>query len=100
MRHKRFQDILNCLHLSDINQQKKRGEEGYDKLWGVRPLIEALNRRFASECTLSAHQAIDESMVLFKGRSSLKQYMPLKPIKRGYKIWCRADTETGYLIQF
>lgn len=77
----------------------RRGEEGYDRLRRVRPLAEALNQRYAAEYTPSAHQAID-SMVLFKARSSLKQYMPLKPIKRGYKIWCRADSEDGYPIQF
>ncbi|XP_064479057.1 piggyBac transposable element-derived protein 3-like [Ornithodoros turicata] len=26
--------------------------------------------------------------------------MPIKPIKRGYKVWCRADSATGYLCQF
>lgn len=25
------------------------------------------------------------------GRSVLKQYLPMKPIKRGYKLWCLAD---------
>ena len=30
----------------------------------------------------------------------MKQYMPLKPIKRGFKIWCRNDLATGYLFQF
>ena len=34
---------------------------------------------------------MNESMVLFKGRSSIKQYCPMKPIKRGYKLWVRAD---------
>ncbi|KAH6941205.1 hypothetical protein HPB50_015095 [Hyalomma asiaticum] len=30
---------------------------------------------------------VDESMILFKGRSSMKQYVPMKPkIKRGYKF--------------
>lgn len=24
----------------------------------------------------------------------------MKPIKRGYKVWCRADSATGYLVQF
>ncbi|ERL91043.1 hypothetical protein D910_08385 [Dendroctonus ponderosae] len=37
--------------------------------------------------------AIDESMIKFKGRSALKQYMPKKPIKQGYKIWALADSE-------
>ncbi|KAG0432837.1 hypothetical protein HPB47_020465 [Ixodes persulcatus] len=39
-------------------------------------------------------------MVLFKGLSSLKRYLPMKPIQKGYKIWCRAYSETGYLVQF
>ncbi|CAK1596150.1 unnamed protein product [Parnassius mnemosyne] len=39
-------------------------------------------------------------MVKFKGRCSLKQYMPKKPIKRGFKIWARCDVKTGYLHQF
>ena len=35
-------------------------------------------------------------MAKFKGRSTLKQYLPLKPIKRGIKIWVRSDSLTGY----
>jgi len=29
----------------------------------------------------------------------MKQYMPMKPIKRGYKIWVRAD-QTGFISEF
>ncbi|CAI6357072.1 unnamed protein product [Macrosiphum euphorbiae] len=32
-----------------------------------------------------------ESMIKFKGCHSSKQYMPKKPIKRGYKVWALAD---------
>ncbi|GFS92569.1 CCHC-type domain-containing protein [Trichonephila clavipes] len=32
-------------------------------------------------------------MILFKGRSSLKQFNPKKSIKRGFKLWCRADKQ-------
>lgn len=39
-------------------------------------------------------------MVKFKGRSSLKLYMPKKPITRGFKVWARCDAATGYLYQF
>jgi hypothetical protein len=35
-------------------------------------------------------------MVLFKGKSSFKQYMPNKPTKRGYKVWVKADAINGY----
>ena len=36
-------------------------------------------------------------MVKFKGCSSIKQYQPLKPIKRGFKVWCRAGSDNGYI---
>ena len=35
-------------------------------------------------------------MVGFKGRSSIKQYMPMKSTKRGFKIWCLCDSSNGY----
>jgi hypothetical protein len=40
---------------------------------------------------------IDESMIKLKRKSSLKQYMPLNPIKKGYKVWLLTDSMTGYL---
>ena len=44
--------------------------------------------------------SVDEAMVLFKGRSGFKQYMPNKPVKRGYKVWMRADAQSGYCCNF
>ncbi|XP_015373375.1 PREDICTED: piggyBac transposable element-derived protein 4-like [Diuraphis noxia] len=46
------------------------------------------------------HLSIDESVIAFKGRSGMKQYMPMKPIKRGFKVWALADSASGYLINF
>lgn len=43
--------------------------------------------------------SIDESMEGFKGRSSLKQYMPMKPTERGFKICVMACT-CGYMVSF
>ena len=39
-------------------------------------------------------------MIKFQGCSSLQQYMPMKPIKRGIKVWVRADSRNGYFSQF
>ncbi|KAJ8949398.1 hypothetical protein NQ318_007496 [Aromia moschata] len=39
-------------------------------------------------------------MTKFKGRSSLKQYLPLKLIKRGIKVWERCDSLTRYAYDF
>ena len=30
-------------------------------------------------------------MVGFKGRNEMKQYMPMKPTKHGFKVWCRCS---------
>ena len=30
----------------------------------------------------------------------MKQYMPMKPVKRGFKVWVRADAVNGYFCDF
>jgi len=39
-------------------------------------------------------------MIACKGRITLKQYMPLKPIKRGIKVLAAVCSKTGYLLNF
>ena len=34
------------------------------------------------------------------GIPSFKQYVPLKPVKRGFKIWVRANSTNGYICDF
>jgi hypothetical protein len=88
----RFKAILRYLHLNDNTQALPRDDPNYDKLHKVRPLLDAV--RVNTQAAYYPHRelAVDEAMVLFKGRSSIKQYMPLKPIKRGYKVWCSCDS--------
>src|SRR5215469_7376364 len=99
MSRKRYDWFLSHLHLSDNTLAKKRGEEGYDRLFKVRPYLSHLSESFLKCYNPSEQQSIDESMIKFKGRSSLKQFMPLKPIKRGYKVWVRASSN-GYVCEF
>lgn len=83
---RRFKKITENIHLSDRATELQQTETGFDKLSKIRPIMDILNQSFKNNCTESQNQSIDESMVKFKGRSSMKQYMPKKPIKRGYKI--------------
>ena len=66
----------------------------------MRPVIKHLNNSFSHAMSPTAQQAIDEHMVKLKGQHAMKQYMPMKPIKRGFKMWSRNDFATGYLFQF
>ena len=50
--------------------------------------------------TPSKEVSIDEAMIPFKGRSSMKQFMSNKPVKRGFKVWARADATNGYISEF
>jgi hypothetical protein len=97
---KRFKKIREVLHANDNSKTPRRDDTKYDKLYKVRPLIDQLNVAFMKHGVSSSSQSVDEAMIKFKGRSSIKQYMPMKPIKRGYKAWVRSDSRTGYLYQF
>lgn len=95
----RFVWLLGNFHLNDNAVVPNRHSVNYDKLYRLRPVIDRLSETFSSTYRPSKNQSIDESMIRFKGRSSLKQYMPMKPVKRGYKVWVRAD-ESGFACQF
>ncbi|CAH1957168.1 unnamed protein product [Acanthoscelides obtectus] len=82
------------------NNWENTSIEEIKALIGVRPLIDILNESFPKAYNHSSYLAVDESMIAFKGRSSIKQYMPMKPVKRGYKVWCLADSATGYICKF
>ncbi|CAH1996242.1 unnamed protein product [Acanthoscelides obtectus] len=82
---KRFSLLLSNIHLNDNAIMPKKGEAGYDKLYKLRPLLTALSQNFERCINPTREVSIDESMIKYKGRSSLKQYLPKKPIKRGYK---------------
>ena len=70
-----------------------------DKGYKVISLINHFNQSF-SECISDDRiQSIDEYMVKFTGRSSMKQYVKNKPIKLGFKFWFHCARRTGYLYQ-
>ncbi len=55
---------------------------------------------FESTYNHSRNVSVDEAMIPFKGRSSMKQYLTKKPTKRGFKVWVLADSHTGYISRF
>ena len=78
----RFDKLTQYLHLNNNENVIPRGQPNHDKLFKVRPFLEAV------------------AMVAFKGQLSMKQYVPLKPIKRGIKVWECADSSNSYVCIF
>jgi hypothetical protein len=62
----------------------------------VEEMVSYLKTTFQKCRQDSSLQSIDESMTKFKGRASIKQYLPMKPVERGIKVWMRCDSLTGY----
>ncbi|XP_035215744.1 piggyBac transposable element-derived protein 4-like [Stegodyphus dumicola] len=96
---KRFKKVTDILHVND-NSTNPCGQLGHDKLDKIRAILSQLNDSIPKVYEPSSALGIDECMIAFKGRTSLKQYMPMKPIKRGYKMWCLADSKSGYIQKF
>ena len=98
--HDRFRELSRYLHFVDNNTLLPWDSTEYDRLGKVRPLIDHLSQKFKSLYEVNREVTVDEAMIKFQGRSSLKQYMPLKPTKRGIMVWVLADSHNGYFSRF
>ena len=78
--------ITENIYLNDNTKGIIKGHSGFDKLYKVKPLYDLLKRHWAEVYIPSSQFVIDDSMIRFKGISGIKQYMSLKPIKRGSKV--------------
>ena len=98
----RFRDIFRYLHFVDNDHLAPRGDPSYDRLGKVRPLIEHLSERFEDVYKPTQNVAVDEAMIKFQGGSPLKQYMPMKPVKRGSRCgyWEIAAMDTSPNLKF
>ena len=96
----RFEKIRSALHFSDNSKILPRDDPEYDRAHKIRPLINHFNKYFQDAREPSQCEAVDEHMIKFKGHSGMKQYIKNKPVKWGFKLWCRCDSETGYLYHF
>ena len=72
--------------LSNIHEKDNAAipNNNTDKLYKLRPMIHNLDSNFVKLYNVFHRVNIDESMILFKGRSAIKQSNPMKPINRGF----------------
>ncbi|KAH8028972.1 hypothetical protein HPB51_021674 [Rhipicephalus microplus] len=93
-----FDEVISLFHACNNDTEKKKEEDGYDKLYKVRALLSRLNYNFQGAAEMEDCLAVDEMIVPFKGRHSLKVYMNKKPRKWGYKVWTLAG-RSGYVYK-
>lgn len=95
MRRRKFEDIFTNLHF--INSESNINSD--DKMYKIRPLVDALNELFLQYVPIEHSVSIDESMIPYFGRHGCKQFIRGKPVRFGFKAWVLAQ-RLGYCIQF
>ena len=99
MSRNRFQLLLKFLHFSDNSQMPEPNDPSPDKLFKLRPLLDHLFEKFQEVYVPTCNISItDESLLLWKGRLSFKQYIPLKRAKFGVKSFMLCE-DSGYTFQ-
>ena len=94
----RFEMIRSYLHFNDNSKHLPRDHSNHDRLHKIRPVIEQLNKTFSS-VAIDQRLSIDEQMCSTKIAHFLKQYLPNKPHKWGYKLYVLCNL-MGYAYRF
>lgn len=94
----RWQTIKGHLHFANNDQYVSRNHPNYDPLFKIKPFLTHLQNKFRS-IPPSQMMCVDEELAPYKGKSNLKQYIPSKPHKWGYKVFALCDSN-GIMYNF
>lgn len=94
----RFEKIRQYLHFNDNDQHLPRDHSNHDRLHKIRPIITHLKAK-CSTVPLEAHLSVDEQLCSTKVHHYMKQYLPMKPHKWGFKLFVLCGV-SGYAYDF
>nr|XP_046231957.1 piggyBac transposable element-derived protein 4-like [Scatophagus argus] len=104
MSRDRFRSIFWNIRLSDpeedVENDRKTGTPGHDKLFRVRPLYDDILDACQAYYHPRRELAVDERMVATKAKTGIAQYMKDKPTKWWMKLFVLAESNSGYTIRF
>ncbi|XP_015776889.1 PREDICTED: piggyBac transposable element-derived protein 4-like [Acropora digitifera] len=100
MSRTRYQQILRYLHFVDNSTLTPRGQDGYNKLGKIQPLLNLILPKFQETYCPSRNLSVDETLVKFKGKLSWKQFIKDKPARFGLKLFTLADADNGYVLSY
>lgn len=100
MTRNRFVKIKHYFHVSDRDSEKSKEHEDFSYTQKLEPFMSDLKKKFTNHFEPSQRLSVDEALIKFKGRLGIVQYMPLKPDKRGIKVWMLCTSQLGYTLNF
>ena len=98
-----FESTMCCLHITDsaIYDAIPRGTLGFDKIRQIWWLVEEVRDRCKAIWLVGKYILVDKMIIWYKGTYALIwQYMPNKPQKWGFKVWCFADAASKFVWNF
>lgn len=87
----RFEILLKFWHYSNNEESPEN-----DRLFKLRHICDLLVARFQAVYTMERDVSIDESMVLWRGRLTFRQFIPGKRHKYGVKLYLLCEP-SGYI---
>lgn len=100
MPRNRFFQMLKYFHISDKSEEMNKDSPDFSYLQKLEPLFSTLRDKFQQYFNPYKELSVDEALLKYKGRLGIIQYMPLKPAKRGIKLWMLCTSFLGYVYNF
>lgn len=94
----KFEEIRQIIHFNNNEQHKPTTQPQHDRLHKLRPVIDHLNEKFSC-VPMQQRLSIDEQMCATKIGHFMKQYLPNKPHKWGFKLFVLCSL-SGYAYRF
>ncbi len=95
----RFEQIKQQLHFNDNEKMVPKEDVNHDRIYKIRPLVDTLIKRF-QQVPLEKSLSVDEQLCSTKCRSVIKQYLPMKPHKWGFKFHVLSGSHSGFCYDF
>jgi len=98
-----FNEIMPIARFKLISKYirfSKRDPDNENPLYRLQNIIDLVNKKFESIYIPRKEVSIDESIVNFKGRTTMSHYIPNKRHKRGFKIYKLCESLTAYCSKF
>ncbi|XP_023228763.1 piggyBac transposable element-derived protein 4-like [Centruroides sculpturatus] len=99
MPRNRFLQIKKNLHFSN-NGSYRRTTHPNSKINNIWPIVANLNKKCSHLYVPERDISVDESLMLYKGRISWKQDIPLKRSRFDVKFFMLCESASGYLYNF
>ncbi|XP_052080769.1 piggyBac transposable element-derived protein 4-like [Mytilus californianus] len=95
MSRNRFQ----FLYVSDYSRNVPRQHPAYDPASRFKSLLSFMNKQFCRFIVPKKEVCVDETLMATEGHIVMRQYIPSKAAKFGFKLWMLCESATGYILQ-